>query len=361
MENRDVTAYMGKAINELIKDIVRKTIINPRETAFFLTFGNACKKADKIRKKYEDEGIHVPAFLIGSITSKCNLFCTGCYARENAICSETVKEEVLSAKQWEAIFDEAGRIGVSFFLLAGGEPLLQREIIINASAHENILFPIFTNGTLIDETYINLFRKKRNLIPVVSLEGSRERTETRRGSGTYQKIMNTLSKLKDSGILYGVSITVTTENYMEVTDEDFIDKLREIGCRLVFFIEYVPITKGSHHLAPTEKERTYFEQKQITLIEKYKEIIFVAFPGDEKYTGGCLAAGRGFFHINPYGGAEPCPFSPFSDSNLKTMTLIEALQSPLFKKLSQLEFVGGPHDGGCSLFAHEQEIRKLCK
>lgn len=46
-------------------------------------------------------------------------------------------------------------------------------------------------------------------------------------------------------------------------------------------------------------------------------MVFLSFSGDEKYVGGCLAAGRGFFHINANGEVEPCPFSPYSDVNSK--------------------------------------------
>lgn len=52
--------------------------------------------------------------------------------------------------------------------------------------------------------------------------------------------------------------------------------------------------------------------------------------GDEKSYGGCVAAGRGFFHINSHGGAEPCLFSPYSDINVRDTSLWEALKSKLF-------------------------------
>lgn len=62
---------------------------------------------------------------------------------------------------------------------------------------------------------------------------------------------------------------------------------------------------------------------------EYADIIFLSFPGDEKALGGCLASGRGFFHIGSDGSAEPCPLSPFSDSNVAEMGVREALKSPL--------------------------------
>ena len=73
----------------------------------------------------------------------------------------------------------------------------------------------------------------------------------------------------------------------------------------------------------------------------------------------CLAAGRGFFHISTVGGAEPCPFSPFSDTNLKDCSLLDALQSPLFKRLGEAKMLLGEHEGGCILFEKEEEVKKL--
>ena len=75
--------------------------------------------------------------------------------------------------------------------------------------------------------------------------------------------------------------------------------------------------------------------------------------------GGCLAAGRGFFHIGPYGDAEPCPFSPYSDFSLKGHTLLEALDSPFFHRLHSERLVGSKHRGGCSLYEQEERVKEL--
>ena len=57
-----------------------------------------------------------------------------------------------------------------------------------AGAHSGILFPVFTNGTLIDRDYLELLDKNRNLIPIVSIEGKQETTDARRGAGIYQRL-----------------------------------------------------------------------------------------------------------------------------------------------------------------------------
>ncbi|MNO95403.1 hypothetical protein D3C76_870440 [compost metagenome] len=171
--------------------------------------------------------------------------------------------------------------------------------------------------------------------------------------------MKAMDTLKDAGILYGASVTVTTENVNTVTSKEFFQKLYDKGCRAVVFVEYVPVIEETKYLAPTDLERKTLEIKQQELRESYEDAVFISFPGDEKYSGGCLAAGRGFFHINVNGSAEPCPFSPYSDMNLKDCSLREALKSPLFRKLNETGMLMGEHDGGCLLFQKENEVKEM--
>jgi MoaA/NifB/PqqE/SkfB family radical SAM enzyme len=90
-------------------------------------------------------------------------------------------------------------------------------------------------------------------------------------------------------------------------------------------------------------------------------MLFISFPGDEQFTGGCLAAGRGFMHINADGSVEPCPFSPYSDTNLSGISLAEALKSPFLTAMREGGFLLGEHDGGCLLFEKRKEVEELLK
>ncbi len=355
----ELTSYMNGAVMRLISSVLKSTLKNPRETAFVLEMRSYIQKANKKRMESEEKGIHIPTFLISSITNHCNLYCKGCYARENKICGEATHAPMLTTQKWSRIFNEAAALGISFNLLAGGEPLLRKDVILEASKVRNMIFPIFTNGLMINQEYLKLFLGHRNLIPVISIEGNREVTDDRRGKGTYDKLITNMKELQKSNLLYGASITVTSENISQVTSTAYMDTLADLGCKLVFFIEYVPAVSSTQHLTLSEENQAYLEEKQGLLRKKYEEIIFLSFPGDEKYLGGCLAAGRGFFHINPYGGAEPCPFSSYSDCNLSEQSLMEVLQSPLFKKLNEAKLVGGEHRGGCALFEHKAEVEAL--
>ncbi|MBO7396172.1 MAG: radical SAM protein [Ruminococcus sp.] len=355
----DLQEYLTKGVERIVSEAVKAALKNPKESAFMLRFSAASRTASKKRRKAEDNGEHIPPFLIASITSKCNLHCAGCYSRCNhaTVDSEPVRQ--LTDEEWQALFDEAEELGISFILLAGGEPMLRRGVIEAAGKKPNILFPILTNGTFLDERYLALFDKCRNLIPFMSIEGSRELTDERRGAGIYDKLIANMDEIKKRGLVFGASVTVTTRNYREVTSQAFLDSLAEKGCKAVIFVEYVPVTEESRELAPTDTEREYMQSEIIRLRETRPEMVYISFPGDEKSSGGCVAAGRGFFHINSHGGAEPCPFSPYSDINVRDSSLKEAMDSPLFRKLRDEGYLLEDHSGGCVLYEKRELVQQM--
>ena len=276
-------------------------------------------------------------------------------------------------------------MGVSFILLAGGEPLMRPDVLKKAGMRKNILFPVFTNGTMINNdtlprcvegepvsempdkgeadrgTYLQLFMDNRNLLPVLSMEGDRQKTDARRGSGIYDGLIQTMEDLRDWDILYGVSVTVTKENMEEVTADAFLRKLSLLGCKAVIYVEYVPADRATRNLAPDDGDREYLAARLDVLREMQGDMLLISFPGDERASGGCLAAGRGFFHINASGGAEPCPFSPYSDTSLQKTSLRDAMDSPLFCRLREDGSLTEMHTGGCALFEQEKKVKDHLK
>ena len=360
MENTfDMQAYMSEGVERIVKEALRATLRDPRESAFLAKFALAARKASKLRERKEQEGLHVPAFLIASITSACNLHCAGCYSRSNHATADCAPTGQLTDEDWLRIFREADDLGVSFILLAGGEPMVRRGVIEAAGKMQNILFPIFTNGTYMDERYFQLFDRCRNLLPVMSIEGGEQETDARRGSGVYKRLISNMDSLHAKGLFFGASVTVTKENLKQAVSKEFIDTLASRGCKALFFIEFVPVTEESRDLAPGDEERAFLQDALSRLREEREDLLFVAFPGDEKSSGGCLAAGRGFFHINSHGGAEPCPFSPYSDVNVKDTSLQDAMRSGLFLSLREGHLLEEDHAGGCVLFERKAQVEAL--
>ena len=358
-EPLNIQQYLTEGVEAIVRDALRATLRDPRESLFMARFAAASRKASERRAKNEEEGLHVPSYLIASITSSCNLHCAGCYSRANHATEDCAPSRQLSREQWESIFCQAEELGVSFVLLAGGEPLLRYDVIEAAGGHPAILFPIFTNGTFLTERYFSLLDRCRNLVPVISIEGGRALTDTRRGEGVYGTVMDNMERLRKRGLLFGCSVTVTTENLEEVLSDSFVSSLAGRGCKAVFYIEFVPVTDEAKHLAPGNAEREAIRAGIDRLRRDHPETVFVSFPGDEKSSGGCLAAGRGFFHINSHGGAEPCPFSPYSDINAAETSLREALQSGLFRALRENGHLLEDHAGGCVLYEKRALVEEL--
>ena len=191
--------------------------------------------------------------------------------------------------------------------------------------------------------YLRLFDENRNLVPIFSIEGDEEVTDLRRGEGVYNQLLNSMELMRNNNIIFGASLTFTKGNLSNLLSKEYINQLRDFGCKVIFFIEYVPVNEETIEL----------------LRKEYDDMLFLSFPGDEKTSGGCLAAGRGFFHINSHGGAEPCPASPYSDINVRDSSLLEALDSKLFKSLRDGGILLDDHEGGCVLFEHKDEVERI--
>ena len=358
----NINKLMNNGIINIADTAKRFYLGNLKGQAFMLKMIASLRKSSKKREALEKEGLHVPPFLIASITSSCNLHCAGCYSRANGACCDEVIQEDLNSEDWQRIFDQAENLGVSFVLLAGGEPLLRRDIIDQAASRENLIFPVFTNGTTINNDYLDFFDRCRHIIPVISIEGDARITDARRGEGVSVKVEDCLNTLKQRGILFGISITVTSENMQTVTNREFVSQVREKGCGILFFIEYVPAEPGTENLILSEDELKKL-QSEVDLLcsdKNNKGMIILSFPGDEQAMGGCLAAGRGFFHINSSGGAEPCPFSPYSKMNLKEQSLSDVLNSDFFAQIRTISASSTQiHKGGCTLFEHKKEVENV--
>ena len=351
--NQGITLFNESIYEALIKN--KKYLLN--HPSYLVAFAKIIRNIKKQNEKRDmlsiSEGLTVPPILIMSVTNDCNLSCAGCYA-----CAQSRKKESeLSSEQISKITDEAIDLGVSIILIAGGEPLLKEGVIDIPKKHESTPFVLFTNGLMIDENIINDFRTHKNIIPVISLEGGKDETDTRRGDGMYEKICSAMESLKQNDIMFGASITLTCENYSTVMADDYLIALEECGCGLTFLIEYVPQSEDDA-LTLTKDQKKELIEKEKELAEKLNMIV-VALPGDEEKYGGCLAAGRGFIHVSSEGNLEACPFAPYSDTNLKDLPLKEALKSKLIADIRSNHHLLAEGRGGCALNENKAWIKSL--
>ena len=345
---------LNQSLKIFFKDAILITVRRPSQALHFIKTVWWQQCAVKRRTRWAKEGIHVPPIIIFSITHRCNLKCKGCYSRA---LNRTADEE-LSTKELQRIIHESHELGTSFYVVAGGEPLVRREIMDISRQYPDIIFLIFTNGLLIDDNMIQIFKKQKNTIPVISMEGQETETDQRRGNGIFQRLEILVERLQKEQIFFSISVTVSRLNLKTVTDERFVQRMIARGCKLFFFLEYTAIRQGTEQWVPTESDRTDLNQAVNTFRDKYPAL-FISVPGDEKQFGGCLSSGRGFVHITADGDLEPCPFAPFSDTNLKKLPLKDALQSPLLSIIRENAEALEEGQGGCTLWQKRKWVQSL--
>jgi MoaA/NifB/PqqE/SkfB family radical SAM enzyme len=352
---RRYRALLDASIADALKQALRIIAADPALVVTGTRILAWQKKAAALRRAREEEGILVPPALFVSVTSQCNLACRGCYMRG----THTGPARELDPGRLSSLVSEASGLGVSIIVLAGGEPLIRKtEITGLARSNPRILFPVFSNGLLIDDAAAEELAGTKNIIPMISFEGFRNETDARRGTGVYDRLLLVCARLKRNGIFFGCSVTVTRTNADLVTSDRFVREMLDAGVRVFVFVEYVPIEPGTEALALDDGRRTALYSSIAALNKKYPALI-IGFPGDEDAYGGCLAAGRGFLHVSASGDIEACPAAPFSDTNLARVSLREALGSPLLSRIRSHHHLLTETNGGCALWTNRAWVEGL--
>jgi MoaA/NifB/PqqE/SkfB family radical SAM enzyme len=268
---------------------------------------------------------NIPWAILMDPTSACNLKCTGCWAAEYG------NQMNLTYEEMNEVVNQGIALGTYVYLFTGGEPLVRKKDILRLSEeHPDCVFSAFTNGTLIDEAFAEEILRVKNFVPAISVEGFEEATDSRRGNGTYHKIVKAMTILKDKKLPFGISCCYTSANAEVIGSEAYFDQMIGMGAKFAWFFTYMPVGKGAvKELMATAGQREMIYHK-IREYRQTKPIFTVDFWNDGEYVGGCIAGGRSYLHINANGDIEPCAFIHYSDSNIREKTLLEAYRSPLF-------------------------------
>jgi len=352
----DFLGRFDRQVARVFKYAARAAWKNPRQALFFARIQATQSRSARLRDRQRERGVQVPPLVIASITSRCNLRCRGCYARAR----HGSRRAELTDTQWTDVFAQAQELGVSVIMIAGGEPLMRPGILDVTRKFPGLIFPLFTNGLLLDDAVIARFRTQPQVIPVLSIEGWEPETDTRRGEGVFESVAAAAEKLRQAGLFFGVSLTVTRRNFEAVTAEGLVQVMIGNGCSLFIFVEYTPAEPGTEDLTllPAQRHKLVEFADQL---QAESRPVFIVFPGDEEQYGGCLAAGRGFVHIGPDGSLEPCPFAPFSDSNVADRPLAEALGSDLLTAIRDNHAELKETRGGCALWRRREWVESLVK
>ena len=350
--NKDcaLNQYLNRLLDELDPNVVKTTVLN-------FGFEAMLHGTKTIRKMRTVHNCNIPWLILMDPTSACNLHCTGCWTAEYG------NKLNLSYEELSNVVKQGKEIGVYFYMFTGGEPLVRKKDIIQlCEEHHECQFLAFTNGTLVDEAFCQEMKRVGNLALAISLEGSPEVNDLRRGAGVYGKVMHAMELLKENGLIFGTSICYTSKNCESVTSKEFVKLMVDKGCRYAMYFHYMPVgNEASLELLPTPEQRMYIKDRirEIRKLENGEGLFTMDFQNDGEFVGGCIAGGRNYFHINANGDAEPCVFIHYSGANIRTHSLLEILKQPLFMAYHNNQPFNENHLRPCPMLENPEILQRL--
>jgi MoaA/NifB/PqqE/SkfB family radical SAM enzyme len=334
-DDKEIIRHMREAFRsnhptvQLARDIMSRISPNCRDRLVNNLMINDLVIGNSLRENeiYEREGFIPPLLLVISPTMRCNLNCYGCYA------GEYEQNYGLPFEIVDRVIAEAKELGIYFIVFSGGEVFTRKDIWDIYEKHNDVYFQLYTNGTLIDREAARRLQQLGNVAPMISMEGREERTDRRRGKGTFATIMEAMDALVEEGVPFGASCTETRENIDEICSNEFLDMLITKGAMVIWYFQYIPIgRKPVLELMPTPEQRDDF-RRRVRRLRNTTPIFIGDFWNDGYFVGGCIAGGRHYLHINANGDVEPCVFCHFAVDNIKEKSLKEAIRSDFFRAI----------------------------
>ncbi|WP_026894051.1 radical SAM protein [Clostridiisalibacter paucivorans] len=331
--------------------------INPKVRKKFLTnfFLNSVISGIPMKERLQEEyGCNIPWAILMDPTSACNLKCTGCWA------SEYEKTDYLSKELLNNIVKQGKKLGIYMYIFSGGEPLTRKKDLLElARIHNDCMFMAFTNGTLVDEEFADELAEVGNFALAISVEGFEEKTDMRRGKGTFNNVVKAMELLKEKGVIFGFSTCYHKYNTDEIGSSRYIDFLIDKGCMFGWYFTYIPIGKDAVLDLLAQPEQREYMYHKVREFRSNKPIFVLDFWNDGEYVNGCIAGGKNYLHINANGDIEPCAFIHYSNCNIKDVSLLEGLQSPIFKAYKSNQPFNKNHLRPCPLLDNPKELRKI--
>jgi radical SAM protein with 4Fe4S-binding SPASM domain len=240
--------------------------------------------------------------------------------------------------------------GVAYIALSGGEPLSRRDFweIAKRMKEREVAFSIATNGTMLTKENVARLKEMNCLFAQISLDGANPATHNHfRGVNSFERTVEGIKNMVESGIAVGIATTVTKLNYKEVPA--IIDLAESLGAQIFMHYNFIPVGRGKEiadlDLTPEEREsllNTMAKQigkRKISLLstapqysrvcDQFSAVSLTHFDniGQQEsmkdsvkfladFVGGC-GTGRLYCALDYNGDITPCVFIPIKLGNIR--------------------------------------------
>ncbi|MGD0920912.1 MAG: radical SAM protein [Terriglobia bacterium] len=309
-----------------------------------------------------------PLIVVWNYTQACNLTCRHCYqeAAHKPLADELTTEQKLD------LIDQMGYEYVPFLALAGGEPLVSKDVwkVLEHCKKRGVHTTVATNGTLLSQENCQRLVEYGVKYVEVSLDSIRAEEHDRfRGlQGAWKRTVEGIKNASSTpGLRTGLAACLTRMNLHHA--EAMINLAKDLGCSTFVHFNFIPVGRGQEmaemDITPAEREELlrllnrHLQEGKISVMSTAPQfgracilygplegLMATAHAGKgkgkqakvlSKYIGGC-GAGRCYCCLQPNGKMTPCVYMASVEvGDLKRQKLIEAWDNPYFALLSNRE------------------------
>lgn len=290
------------------------------------------------------------------ITLNCNSLCKHCYSR-----SGWNNRQFLDLETIKRVMKDLKEMGIMFFDLVGGEPLLHPNFfdIIEYAREIGLGLIVNTNGFLVTEELARKIKEKNPEILVsVSLDGhTPEINDFVRGERFFERALRGTRNFQKAGfqVVWAHVLNAINWKYLE----NFVNFAIENGIYGIYLDRFFPTGRGEDNRLELDMTEDKWMEAILyarSIVEKYKGKI--KFFVEESISGGRCPAGLEHLSILVTGDVVPCGhfrYNPqFYLGNIKEKSIKE-----IYKNFSYEKFFPVPY--GCESCVLVESCRGGCK
>lgn len=292
------------SLAELLEDLENQGIQGQRRKDIaFAYLGDRAKAKDR------------PIVASFELTPFCNFDCKMCYVHLNQ--SQVGERTLLTVDQWKKIIDMAVDAGIMAADLTGGECLTYpgfKEIYLHLW-NRGIQPCVLTNGSLLNDNYVNFFSHHPPKLIQISVYGSNESTyQAVTGHDAFHDVMSGIQRLQDAHL--PTHLVITPNRYMENDTANLLNHLRSL--RIPYSIGGVSLPARpdtNRHISDYAMDVRCFAQLQNNEVEYQRqlqsglnthEFYPLRMSASAKREGAPCGAAHNHFHVNWKGEMTPC-------------------------------------------------------
>lgn len=225
--------------------------------------------------RYKLTGRRFPAHVAISVTNRCNLHCTYCFARYNSH-----EKADIPTERMIALIDELSDMGTRLINLTGGEPLVRndiKQIIDYCTLKKGIKCSLSTNGLLLE----NKIDVLKNISSInISLDGNEKQHNRNRGKQDYQKVIKAIELAVKNHI--PVSTCTVINKYNADCVDEIVKLAKEKDFLAIFHFPYGRLKlKENENLHPLSPKETKQVVQKIINYKKAGYPIYYSFKTHE--------------------------------------------------------------------------------